>query len=61
MKIIDEPAELLLSTGYNEGLDAIYQLGPQIKMKVVIETINTTRTQGLKGDLEVGEYSGEDE
>jgi hypothetical protein len=69
MVLVDDPVSLYRGNQFDETIDKLYQIGNEVKMKVIVEPVpsyrsgdidvKTVRTvSGLKGDLGVGDYRG---
>lgn len=70
VEIIDDPVKLFREGKFNDATDNLYQIGNELKLKVVLEPVSATRkssfrgatelnTRGLKSDdLGVGDYRG---
>jgi hypothetical protein len=62
MLIIDDPVSLFRGSAFDENIDKIYLLGPEVKLKVVLETqpsyrlsdehLNTVRASGYRTPYE---------
>jgi hypothetical protein len=58
--LIDDPRTLVGNSEYDESTDELYQVGPQIKIKVVIENVPSIRNPLAKiGDNTRFPSSGE--
>lgn len=40
---VDDPVELFRGNRFDESVDKLYQLGPEVKLKVTIEPVKTYR------------------
>ena len=69
MLLVDDPVSLYRGNQFDETIDKLYQIGNEVKMKVIVEPVpnyrsgdidvKTVRTvSGLKDDLGVGDYRG---
>jgi len=69
MLLIDDPVAIFRGNQFDESVDKLYQIGNEVKMKVVVEPVpnyrlgedkmKTVRTvSGMKDDLGVGDYRG---
>ena len=69
MLLVDDPVAIFRGNQFDESVDKLYQIGNEVKMKVVVEPVSTYRlgeehmktvraVSGLKGELGVGEYRG---
>lgn len=45
MLIIDDPKELFRGSKFDESVDKLYQIGNEVKMKVVVEPVSNYRTR----------------
>ena len=43
LNIIDDPAKLFMSNEYDPQTDHIHQIGNEVKVKIVVETLPTKR------------------
>lgn len=69
MFLIDDPVKLFRGTQFDEVNDKLYEVGSEVKMKVVLEPVTKFRggiptethklgSMGLKDGLGVGDYRG---
>jgi hypothetical protein len=69
MVLIDDPVAIFRGNQFDESVDRLYQVGNEVKMKVVVEPVPNYRlgedkmktvraVSGMKDDLGVGDYRG---
>ena len=65
MALIDDPVAIFRGSQFDESVDKLYQIGNEVKMKVVVEPVLNYRlgeehmkTVRAVGELGVGEYRG---
>jgi hypothetical protein len=62
--IIDDPVSIFTSGQFNMKTDSLYQLGSEVKLKVILETVPSKREVSAdsfsrtKDSLGVGDYRG---
>jgi hypothetical protein len=67
--LIDDPVAIFRGNQFDESVDKLYQIGNEVKMKVVVEPVPNYRlgedkmktvraVSGMKDDLGVGDYRG---
>jgi hypothetical protein len=67
--LIDDPVAIFRGNQFDESVDKLYQIGNEVKMKVVVEPVPNYRlgedkmktvraVSGMKDDLGVGAYRG---
>jgi hypothetical protein len=69
MVLVDDPVAIFRGNQFDESVDKLYQIGNEVKMKVVVEPVPNYRlgedkmktvraVSGMKDDLGVGDYRG---
>ena len=69
MLLIDDPVEIFRGNQFDESVDKLYQIGNEVRLKVVVEPVPSYRlsdehiktvraVRGMKDELDVGEYRG---